>query len=694
MNAKRLIYCLLLVAVSLTATAKEFKKSYYFQRAEEAYKNNNFDEVLRVSKLGVEENPKDGYCWALIAEICAKRAYARYDEALEACDQAFKYINKADNQWRAFIVTTRGDIYYKIGDLQGSKEAYGLARTMDPTNSTISISYADVCYELGDYDEGVKTYEKIFDDDPSLIYVLPELAKGYRKLGRVDDAKKACKLANVISSDRNYNAHYRLAEMAVDEGQLSLACREAAHALTLDKNFEGNTQVVDTLIQLCQPLFRAAMLNELDKTPTDPDAHMRISTYYLNVLDFLHAIYHLHRAEQLGKDHKQMLQAYLPMYQQFDEKEKSLEILDELMLDDSVRTEHNAYYCDIYSMIYRDMDEPAKAIEYSLRELRSSDREDDDAYRMIGRSYIMAGELENALVYMDSAVMTANEFMMPTALFNRGEVYRMLGNEDAAVRDFRDALSYRNNENSDRSTFVYVEALLGDTAAVRQFADSVNNLSSPVDRARDCFHVFSAYSLLRDKPNTLLYLDKYFAGGFRIISDVRTHYRMKWLNEDADYQALLAKWEAVRQDEVRTLHELLSDEETADAVTELPFTMDGGVCKVKCVINGLPLYFVFDTGASDVSISSVEANFMLKNGYLTDADFLGKQNYVTATGEIHEGTVINLREVRIGDIVLKDVKASVVKSQAAPLLLGQTVFRRFGTLEVDNKASVIRFRKN
>ena len=224
--------------------------------------------------------------------------------------------------------------------------------------------------------------------------------------------------------------------------------------------------------------------------------------------------------------------------------------------------------------------------------------------------------------------------------------------------------------------------------------DSVETLSSPIDRAQGFFHVFSAWSLLHDKANTLRYLEKYFAGGHRLISDIRTHYRMQWLNDDADYQVLLDKWEAIRQDEVRTLHELLSDEESTDELTELPFTMDGGVCKVKCVINGLPLYFVFDTGASDVSISSVEANFMLKNGYLTDADFLGKQNYITATGEIHEGTIINLREVRIGDIVLKDVKASVVKSQAAPLLLGQSVFRRFGTLEVDNKASVIRFHKN
>ena len=84
---------------------------------------------------------------------------------------------------------------------------------------------------------------------------------------------------------------------------------------------------------------------------------------------------------------------------------------------------------------------------------------------------------------------------------------------------------------------------------------------------------------------------------------------------------------------------------------------------------------------------------MLKNGYLTESDFMGKQNFVTATGEIHEGTIINLREVRVGDIVLTNIKASVVKNQNAPLLLGQSVFRRFGKVEVDNNSSVIRFVK-
>ena len=48
--------------------------------------------------------------------------------------------------------------------------------------------------------------------------------------------------------------------------------------------------------------------------------------------------------------------------------------------------------------------------------------------------------------------------------------------------------------------------------------------------------------------------------------------------------------------------------------TEVPFTKESGVCKVKFDINGLPLHFVFDTGVSDVTISMVEATFMMKNG--------------------------------------------------------------------------------
>ena len=112
--------------------------------------------------------------------------------------------------------------------------------------------------------------------------------------------------------------------------------------------------------------------------------------------------------------------------------------------------------------------------------------------------------------------------------------------------------------------------------------------------------------------------------------------------------------------------------------------MYGGTYEVACTVNGLPLRMIFDTGASDVTISSVEANFMLKNGYLSESDVKSRRSYVNANGEIHDGTVLRLKEVKLGDIVLKNIEASVVHSQTAPLLLGQSVLERFGVITIDN----------
>ncbi len=96
------------------------------------------------------------------------------------------------------------------------------------------------------------------------------------------------------------------------------------------------------------------------------------------------------------------------------------------------------------------------------------------------------------------------------------------------------------------------------------------------------------------------------------------------------------------------------------------------------------LKFIFDMEASTVTSSSVEASFMLKNGYLKEADIKGEEYYSTATGEIHDGTKIRLREIKIGDSVLRNVEASVTHSQQAPLLLGQSVLERFGAIKIDN----------
>lgn len=110
---------------------------------------------------------------------------------------------------------------------------------------------------------------------------------------------------------------------------------------------------------------------------------------------------------------------------------------------------------------------------------------------------------------------------------------------------------------------------------------------------------------------------------------------------------------------------------------------------IACKVNGLPLNFIFDTGASSVQISKGEAIFMLKNGYLAGSDIVGKQQFQTASGDIIEGTRIIIRKIEIGGMVLRNVEASVVHSDNAPLLLGQSVLSRLGKIQIDYNNSTL-----
>jgi len=114
-----------------------------------------------------------------------------------------------------------------------------------------------------------------------------------------------------------------------------------------------------------------------------------------------------------------------------------------------------------------------------------------------------------------------------------------------------------------------------------------------------------------------------------------------------------------------------------------------GTYEVACKINNLPLNFIFDTGASDISISQTEVQFMLKNNYLSKADKWGSQSFIDATGNVSVGIKLILRKVEIGDFVLKNVEASVVHNKNAPLLFGQSALGKYAKILLDNESKAI-----
>ncbi|MAN25748.1 MULTISPECIES: retropepsin-like aspartic protease [Flavobacteriaceae] len=115
----------------------------------------------------------------------------------------------------------------------------------------------------------------------------------------------------------------------------------------------------------------------------------------------------------------------------------------------------------------------------------------------------------------------------------------------------------------------------------------------------------------------------------------------------------------------------------------------GGVYLIPAIVNGSNMDFIFDTGASDITISEVEVLFLYRQGTLTEDDFIGVQQYQIADGSISEGSIINLKTVQIGNKVLYNVKASIIHNTSAPLLLGQSALNQFGQITIDYNNSQI-----
>lgn len=114
-----------------------------------------------------------------------------------------------------------------------------------------------------------------------------------------------------------------------------------------------------------------------------------------------------------------------------------------------------------------------------------------------------------------------------------------------------------------------------------------------------------------------------------------------------------------------------------------------GVYKISCSVNGAKMKMIFDTGASNVSLSMTIANYLYENDYIKKEDIIGKGKSQTADGSIIDNVIINLRDIEIAGLHLKDVKATVVDGLNAPLLLGLSAIQKLGSITIDDNLLII-----
>lgn len=131
--------------------------------------------------------------------------------------------------------------------------------------------------------------------------------------------------------------------------------------------------------------------------------------------------------------------------------------------------------------------------------------------------------------------------------------------------------------------------------------------------------------------------------------------------------------------------------EVADS-TVIDYRPYRGDFQVVCEVNGIPVKMFFDTGAWGVLISDALAKQMEKNGTLTEDAFLGYGESVVADGRVVPEKIVRIRELKLGDIVMHDVQASIQEGGDDNMLLGQTVLSNF-ILEINPQEYSIKLKK-
>ena len=668
----RTIILSILVFCSSAIYADNIKRpdSYNYTRGVEAINKNNTEEALEYLNKEIAEHPDNGYAFAWIALV---RDYnEEFGRALTACNVAVKKIPAKDKEYKAFAYTTRAKVYLNLEDTIQALKDYTQAISIRPDDDRIYEARAQVYYEQEKYDLADKDYQK-------MIALKEGDVMGYMGLGRNANAQKkyeeAIKQFDYVNKlEPNYSSAYSFrAESYIGLKKYNEAIDDVITALGIDQD----NKAFYVLQELADSAFKqtvAKLKIQKIKEPKEISWSYDLGVVYERAKKYPTAI--TYYKESMMQEPSQMVAYRIAYcYDEMGDYDKALDYCNQAISMDSTETKYLYYKANILD----NSGKSAEAIKV-MSDYISLNPEEYFPYYRRGWFKDHAGDLEGALE--DYTMSITLEPSYAYGYMNRGVLYLQKGDKKAADEDFNQAIRLDSiPEDADCSFYAYY--YLGN----KEKAIEILNKVLEKDAKGNYYDAACLYSIMGEKDKSISYLRKAFESGYRRFAHVKRDRDLNNIRSSKEYESLMKEYEEKHQSEISEDKDESVYEQKSE---EIPFTKEGGVCKVKCSINNLPLHFIFDTGAADVSMSSVEATFMLKNDYLSSSDIMGKQNYMTADGNISEGTIINLRDVKLGTLHLKDVKASVVRNQSAPLLLGQSVLSKLGKIEIDNSNKVLR----
>lgn len=664
-----------LMSLFFKAHSEDIKRPniYNVQRAIEALNNNNKEEALEYIDKELSSNPKSGYAktWKALIQTDNQE----YSYALTTIDEAIKYLPKKDNEYLALAYGIKGMIYTNIEEYDKAISVYEKAIEKCPNDINLYEKRAELYYRLGDYDLSDKDYDKIIKLDEGYITAYMGIGRNKSEQGLYDDAIKTfdyvIKLANDYSSAYSFRA-----ECQIKKHNYNLAIDDILKALSID----GDDKAFYLMVELAQK-NNSELLTKLKikqvKEPNEPYWPYCIGVVYENLEKYDQAIIYYSKSLEIERDpiiYNRLSECYYSL----GNFTKSLELIDNALETDSLNNNYLFTKSDILYELGK-VDRAIKTMDLYI----TNDPEFYGGYYRRGfykqniKDY--TGAVED---YTTSIILNPNNAY---SYIGRADMYRQTGDKEKYLSDCRKIIEIDTiPQINSCAQFAFLE--LGEIEKAKEFMNKIIELDTNNEGAY--YDAACLYSRIGDKDKALLNLRLCLEKGFRRFYHIELDDDLDFIRNEKEFKELIDKY----KNEVKNKSQIEIAYKQKNI--EIPFIKDGNVLSVKCKINNLPLYFIFDTGATDISLSDVEAAFMIKNNYISEKDIIGRQQYLTADGSIIEGTVINLKKIELGELELNNIKASVVKNQKAPLLLGQSVFNKMGKFEIDNEKMKIKITYN